>query len=135
MLFLCEKKATVHGEKNKKGKIFHLHCRLSATKETKLQNFQYKFLMRIIPTNKFLLKCNIAMSALCDFCTMEIETINHLFWECLYVQQFWTELLNLLKDSNVDITFSLRTITFEITQRINYPNIQYTQRNVMISHA
>ena len=98
--------------------------RLSATKETKLQNFQYKFLMRIIPTNKFLLKCNIAMSALCDFCTMEIETINHLFWECLYVQQFWTELSNLLKNCNIDITFSLRTITFGITQRINNPNIQ-----------
>ena len=98
--------------------------RLSATKETKLQNFQYKFLMLIISTNKFLLKCNIAMSALCDFCTMEIETINHLFWEYLYVQQFWTELSNLLKDCNIGITFSLRTITFGITQRINNPNIQ-----------
>ena len=80
--------------------------------------------MQIIPTNKFLLKCNIAMSALCDFFTMEIETINHLFWECLYVQQFLTELSNLVKDYNVDITFSLKTITFGITQRINNPNIQ-----------
>ena len=64
------------------------------------------------------------MSALCDFCTMELETINHLFWECLYVQRFWTELSNLLKNCNVDITFSLRTITIGITQRINNPNIQ-----------
>ena len=55
---------------------------------------------------------------------MEIETINHLFWECLFVQQFWTELSNPLKDCNVDIIFSLRTITFGITQRINNPNIQ-----------
>ena len=29
LLFLREKKAIVHGEKNKKGKIFHLHCKKS----------------------------------------------------------------------------------------------------------
>ena len=98
--------------------------RLIATKEIKLQNFQYKFLMRIIPSNSFLLKCNIATSALCDFCTMEIESINHLFWECLYVQQFWTETSNFLKDYNVDISFSLKTVFFGITQQINNPNIQ-----------
>ena len=98
--------------------------RLSATKEIKLQNFQYKFLMRIIPSNTFLLKCKIATSALCDFCEMEIETINHLFWECLHVQQFWAEIANFLKDYNVDITFNLITICFGITQQINKPNIQ-----------
>ena len=31
---------------------------LQATKDIKLQNFNYKFLMRIIPTNRYLLKCN-----------------------------------------------------------------------------
>ena len=55
---------------------------LKATNEIKLQNFQYKYLLRFIPTNKHLLKCNIGTSALCDLCVMEIETVNHLFWEC-----------------------------------------------------
>ena len=96
--------------------------RLSATKEIKLQNFQYKFLMRIIPSNTFLLKCNKATSALCDFCMMEIETINHLFWECL--QQFWAELANFLNEFNVNITFSLKTVSFGITQQLKNPSIQ-----------
>ena len=33
--------------------------RVQATKDVRLQNFQYKCLMRIIPTDKHLLKCNI----------------------------------------------------------------------------
>ena len=52
---------------------------LRAAKAIKLQNFNFKFLMRIIPTNRFLLKCNIGHTTLCDFCSMEIETLDHLF--------------------------------------------------------
>ena len=35
----------------------------------------------VVPTNQFLTKCNIVGSALCKFCSMEIETVSHLFWE------------------------------------------------------
>ncbi|MCG7875526.1 MAG: reverse transcriptase domain-containing protein [Candidatus Thiodiazotropha endolucinida] len=86
-----------------------------ATNDIKLRNFQYKYLMRIIPTNTFLLKCNIASSALCDFCLMDIESINHLFWECRHVQHFWMDLSNLLQECNLDLALNLKTITFGIT--------------------
>ena len=86
--------------------------------------------MRTLPKNTFLLKCNIAISALCEFCNMELETINHLFWECLYVQQFWTELSNFLKDYNVDITFYQKNITFGITINASDPKTQV--KNFMI---
>ena len=68
--------------------------------------------MRIVPTNQFLTKCNIVGSALCEFCSMEIETVSHLFWECAHVQQFWTSVADLLRvcDSNINIT--VKTITF-----------------------
>ena len=46
----------------------------------KLRDFQYRYLNRIVPTNKFLSKCQIVSSSLCDFCNMEIETMHHLFW-------------------------------------------------------
>ena len=72
--------------------------------------------MRIVPTNQFLTKCNIVGSALCEFCSMEIETVSHLFWECAHVQQFWTSVADLLRvcDSNINIT--VKTITFGICQ-------------------
>ena len=93
--------------------------RLQATKDVRLQNFQYKCLMRIIPTNKYLLKCKLKETALCEFCSMEIETINHLFWECNHVQHFWTNLAMFLLRHNITINFSLMYVTFGITERTN----------------
>ena len=87
-----------------------------STNDIKLRNFQYKYLMRIVPTNQFLTKCNIVGTALCELCSMEIETVSHLFWECAHVQQFWTSVADLLRvcDSNINIT--VKTITFGICQ-------------------
>ena len=47
----------------------------TSTNDVKLQNVYYKHLMRIIPTNKVLLKCHIEDSALFDFCSENIQTI------------------------------------------------------------
>ena len=45
-----------------------------STNDIKLHNFQYKYLMPIIPTNQILVKCHIVSSSVCEFCNMEIET-------------------------------------------------------------
>ena len=56
--------------------------------ECQLHAFQYKYLLRILPNNKFLFKCKIPPSVLCDFCSMHEEGNAHLFWECWYVHDF-----------------------------------------------
>ena len=80
--------------------------------------------MRIIPTNRFLLKCNIGHTTLCDFCSMEIETLDHLFWECIHVQLFWANLSTFLQDYNVFIHFNLRNIMLGITEGTNQTEVQ-----------
>ncbi|KAH3690049.1 hypothetical protein DPMN_191796 [Dreissena polymorpha] len=50
-----------------------------ATIESTLRNFQYKYIHRIIATNKYLFKCKLSNSNLCDFCSENIKTIEHLF--------------------------------------------------------
>lgn len=72
-------------------------------KDNILQNFQYNFLHRNIATNKFLFKCNLIESSLCDFCSMEIESIDHLFWNCTRSQCFWNELFKWMEDIDIDI--------------------------------
>ena len=62
---------------------------LKVTIDTKLRDFQYKYLMRIIPNNQYLLKCGLTTHSLCDFCSMHIETNKHLFWDCNVVQELW----------------------------------------------
>ena len=65
---------------------------LLLTNDTKLREFQYKYLMRIIPNNSFLLKCRLKPSNLCDFCCMTIDSNIHMFWECTTIQTFWHDL-------------------------------------------
>ena len=48
---------------------------LWATKDIKLQNFNYKFLMRIILPNRFLLKCNIGHTTL----YIKLQNFNYKF--------------------------------------------------------
>ena len=57
-----------------------------------LKSFQYKLLLRIIPTNTFLYKCKLKSSNICDFCQSYVETIEHLFWECRHVQHIWNQI-------------------------------------------
>ena len=92
---------------------------MQATKDVRLQNFQYKCSMRNIPTNKYLLKCKIKETALCEFCSMEIETVNHFFGWNVTVQHFWTNLTMFLLRHNITINFSLKYVAFGITERTN----------------
>ena len=56
---------------------------------TKMHWFQYRIMHRIIATNDLLMKMNIRQNNLCTFCNQEIEKIEHLFWHCNIVNQFW----------------------------------------------
>ena len=61
----------------------HIHTiPLRSLINTKIRAFQYKYIMRIVPNNKFLYQCKINNTSLCDFCSMNVESNKHLFWEC-----------------------------------------------------
>ena len=85
----------------------------------KLKNFQYKYLMRILPNNKYLFKCKLAPTVLCDFCAMQEETNAHLFWECSYVQEYWSKIQKFLKDNNLEIELTYYRIIFGILDKNN----------------
>ena len=63
----------------------------SCTVDFKLRNFNYKYLKRKIPNNKYLFKCKLVPSVLCGFCSMQEETIVHLFWQCWCIQDLWSK--------------------------------------------
>ena len=62
-----------------------------------LQNFQFKLLHRIIPTNSFLHKIKLKNTNLCTFCKIHDETIEHLFFDCPVTQSFLKSLSKQLK--------------------------------------
>lgn len=62
---------------------------------------QFRIQNKIIGVNWFLKKMNIKESDKCVFCKCESETVFHLFYECVYVQEF----LNKLEDF-LDLSFT-----------------------------
>ena len=89
---------------------------IKCTIDTKLRYFQYKYLMKILPCNKFLLKCKIVNSSLCDFCNMNEETVKHLFWECPVSRNFWNRLELFLHNKGFSIDLNFDIITFYSTK-------------------
>ena len=75
--------------------------------------------MRIVPNNKYLFKCKLAPTVLCDFCAMQEETNAHLFWECSYVQEYWSKIQKFLKDNNLEIELTYYRISFGILDKNN----------------
>ena len=89
--------------------------------DTKLRWFQYRIVHRIIPTNRYLFKCKIVDSPLCNICNQEEETISHLMWECEIVQNFWSRLLNILKEKCIlceTLELSEPLILFGIKEKV-----------------
>ena len=59
--------------------------------ETFVQCFQFKILNDILFTNCRLAKIGLIQSDLCTFCNTSAETIDHLFFYCVYSRAFWEE--------------------------------------------
>ena len=95
------------------------------SKDTKLQWFQARTLHRILPTNRYLNICKIAENHDCTFCSNEIETIEHLLWECIHVRTFWNELLKLLKSrcTHCDrFNFTKQLVIFGVQKSVRLDN-------------
>ena len=65
------------------------------TRETRLQSFQYRILHRVIPCRKKLYEMGLVESSICTVCP-EVDNIQHFFFKCSYVNDFWIDLLTWL---------------------------------------
>lgn len=82
----------------------------NCTQETKLQWLQTQLLHRISATNKYLCNCNLINSALCSFCGLLPETIDHLFSECYLIKELWDKIKYWLDDLQLNVNFDNKSI-------------------------
>ena len=59
--------------------------------EIKLKWFQIRLVHRILATNIVLMHMGIENDINCSFCRQERDSINHIFWRCVYVKSFWEQ--------------------------------------------
>jgi hypothetical protein len=88
----------------------------SFTKDTKLQDFQYKLIHRILITNSFLYKCGLKETKLCTFCTETQKSLVDIFCECNHVRKFWLAIGNFLKICGVSLPFKAKDTILGLTE-------------------
>ena len=99
------------------------------TKSTKLINFQYRLLHRILPTNLFLAKIKIKQDPNCSFCHNHHKNLIYLFWDCEIVSAFWENMTGKLQQcnlisinyqKNISIYLGLRPDTSQFSLQLNF---------------
>jgi len=73
------------------------------TIETYLRCFQYKILNNCLYLNKKLYIFKLVDSPRCSYCLNDMETVQHLFVECLYSQNYYLEIRNWLNCWNIKL--------------------------------
>ena len=87
-----------------------------ATKETRLRVLQWKLLQNIYPTNIMLNRMKVTTDNKCELCPHEVDFIEHFFYECPNVLEFWKEIENLLYlEFNVKNRLRVTDVLFGIT--------------------
>ena len=75
----------------------------------------------ILTTNRSVSKFKPNQCELCTFYNSNSETIEHVMWQCRYVQTFFNDLTNLLRDKCVHLTnfkFSAMLVIFGVEHNI-----------------
>ena len=76
-------------------------------REIKFKWFQIRLVNRILATNDVLLHMKVRSNNLCSFCSTERENIQHLFWNCDVVKNFWACLELNVNKCNQEINVKL----------------------------
>ena len=107
--FLAKKQTTPTAKEKLSVKYHHLTIdwkrvyllSFRTTLETKLREFDFKILNRIVFTNEKLFRFDMAESDKCAFCQTEVESTEHLFFSCKISSVFWKHVLSWLRDNNI----------------------------------
>jgi len=105
------------------------------TKDNILKEFQYKILHRYLGTNKMLYKCGLSSRNTCRLCNLQIETINHVFYECQITYNFWLCFMKWWEDSfHEKVTLTCRDILLGYkTQDIRTPKNLLFNKCILIA--
>eukprot|EP00745_Piridium_sociabile_P016897 TRINITY_DN25204_c0_g1_i1.p1 TRINITY_DN25204_c0_g1~~TRINITY_DN25204_c0_g1_i1.p1 ORF type:complete len:176 (+),score=9.11 TRINITY_DN25204_c0_g1_i1:364-891(+) len=94
-----------------------IFCFCSTFSDFKLRWFQTRLLHCLLPTRKFLYDRKIINDPVCPYCCQDVQTIQHLFWDCTVAQTFWNELKQVLLEKcnhNSNLFLSEELILFAV---------------------
>ena len=100
--------------------------------ENKVWEMQFKLLYNIIGTNKLQHKIGNKHSPNCERCQMYVENVEHLFFYCIVVKNFWYQLIN---KWNVNHQSEFKIDCFNVLFGIETENDNNVNLNILIMYA
>ncbi len=90
-------------------------------KDNSIKNIQFKILHRILPTNRLLYKMKIINYNCCYICSTYIETLDHMFFECMEIRNIWLRLFDdlSLKEKFENLEVNKNNILFGFRNDVN----------------
>ena len=85
----------------------------------RVKESQYKILHNYAASNRLLFKMNILHSLRCNMCNLYEQTLQHLFFTCVIVRNFWFDIVAWL-DSEFDfvVTLDLKSVLFGMEKNV-----------------
>ena len=86
-------------------------------REIKLKWLQMRIIHRILATNSVLKEMGVVANNVCDFCKIEKDSIEHLFWRCACTRRFWQAFGSLMKEkctTAINANFTENLILFGV---------------------
>lgn len=92
-----------------------------ATRESKLQAFQYRVIHRTIPCNRYLYNIKIKQDDHCPYCEPQAtDTLQHFLFSCPKVSRFWNSVCRwLATQANFHITLTEQEFLFGVTKDVH----------------
>ena len=98
--------------------------------DNRIKQLKIKLIHKIVPTNENLFKWKQVDSPLCKHCR-EIESLEHLFIECSYIEHFWNNMRSLFRSLGICKTFSM----FELVIGYKTEFKEYQDINIILSQV
>lgn len=107
-----------------------------STNESKLRVLHFKIVHHIYPTNIILKKMKIKENELCDNCP-EVETLEHLFFNCIKLRTFWGHISTLVsmileKDFSINVINALFGISYSDIE-VNKKRVDKANHMILIA--
>ena len=94
---------------------------------TKIREFQYKLLNDIVFTNEKLFPFKMIDSPLSSFSKKDVESLEHLLFQCTLIEGFWKAFTSCLTNKNI----SLEALTLE---NILFGVYNENEDNIILNH-
>ena len=88
-----------------------------STNDRKITWFQTRINHFILGTNSLVSKITVSVNDRCTFCKSQIETIEHLFWECEKTQNLLVQFEALIETKQIQLNYNKQSFILGYSSR------------------